>query len=260
LSEGSQSRLDERAWAAIKRLGLSEYEIKAYIALLSKRGGTASEISAAAQIPVSKIYETLKTLERKGLVKVERGRPMRYMPEHPQVASDAIKASIENTLKSDLEIFVSSLTQIYEGAGPERPDLWIIRGEASLWRSVKDVMGRANKQLSVALPIIPTELQRLLISTASLIRERRGIVRILLGPQAIGKDVKALSSIAEVRVREISFGGGVINDVSEAVLLLLASGENRPQVAIYSAHLSLTAIAQLYFDMLWEHSEELSSR
>ncbi|GBC71523.1 hypothetical protein HRbin02_01308 [Candidatus Calditenuaceae archaeon HR02] len=259
MSDRAYAALDEKTWAAIKRLGLSEYEVKAYIALLKLRSGSASEVSAASQIPISKIYETLKSLERKGLVKVERGRPMRYIPEHPQVASEAIRASIENGLKSDLEVFVSALTQIYEGAGPERPDLWILRGEASLWRSVKDVMGRANKQLSVVLPIIPPEIQQLLISTASLIKERRGVVRVLVGPQAVGKVVKTLSSLAEVRVREISFAGGVINDVSEAVLLLLASGENRPQVAIYSAHLSLTAIAQLYFNMLWEHSEELKS-
>ncbi|MEM1922883.1 MAG: helix-turn-helix domain-containing protein [Nitrososphaerota archaeon] len=257
MSDKASSLLDQKAWTAMKRIGLSEYEAKAYIALLSRRGGTASEISAASQIPISKIYDTLKSLERKGLLKAERGRPMRYIPEHPQVASESLRASIERELQSDLEVFVSSLTPIYEGGGPERPDLWIIRGEASLWRSVKDVMGRANKQLSLVLPSIPAEIQQILISTASLIKERRGVVRILLGPQAGSKTAKTLSTLAEVRVREISFGGGVINDISEAVLLLLAPGENRPQVAIYSAHLSLTAIAQAYFNILWEHSEEV---
>lgn len=259
MSDKTYSLLDQKAWSAMKRLGLSEYEAKAYLALLSRRGGTASEISASAQIPISKIYDTLKSLERKGLLKAERGRPTRYLPEHPQVASDALRTSIENALKSDLEVFVAALTQVYEGAGPERPDLWIIRGEASLWRSVKDVMGRANKQLSVVLPFIPSEIQQILVSTASLIKERRGVVRILLGPQAVGRTAKTLSMLAEVRVREISFGGGVINDISEAVLLLLATGENRPQIAIYSTHLSLTAIAQTYFNILWEHSEELKS-
>lgn len=256
MSDKAFLSIDERIWPAIRRLGLSEYELKAYIALLARKGGTAGEVSAASQIPVSKIYDTLRSLERKGLVRVERGRPMRYVPEHPQVASEALKVSIENTLKADLDVFVSALTPIYEGGGPERPDLWIIRGEASLWQSVKDVMGRANKQLSVVLPFIPPEIQQFLISTASLIKERRGTVRILLGPQGVGKTIKTLSSLSEVRVREISFGGGVINDSSEAVLLLLAAGENRPRLAIYSAHLSLTAIAQLYFNMLWEHSEE----
>ncbi|MCS7146279.1 MAG: helix-turn-helix domain-containing protein [Nitrososphaerota archaeon] len=259
MNDRAYAALDEKVWAAIKRLGLSEYEVKAYVALLSQRGGTANEVSAGARIPVSKIYDVLKSLERRGLVKVERGRPMRYIPEHPQVASESLRASIESLLNLDLETFVSAFTPIYEGAGPERPDLWIIRGEASLWRSVKDVMGRANKQLSIVLPYIPAEIQQLLISTASLIKERRGTVRILLGPQAVGKVAKTLSSVSEVRIREISFGGGVINDASEAVLLLLAAGEKRPQVAIYSTHLSLTAIAQLYFNMLWERSEEFKS-
>jgi len=257
LSDGPFSALDERVWSAVKRLGLSEYEVKAYVSLLHLRGGTANEISIEAGIPVSKIYETLRSLERKGLIRIERGRPMRYYPESPQAASEALRKSFESSIKSDLDVFVSTLTPLYQGVGPERPDLWIIRGEPTLWRSVKEVMSRADKQLSLALPFIPSEIQQFLLSTSALITERGGVVRVLLSPSAAGKMAKSLSTVAKVRVREISFSGGIINDASEAILVLLSSGENRPQLAIYSSHVSLTAIAQLYFDMLWEHSASL---
>ncbi len=250
--------LDERVWASIKRLGLSEYEVKAYIALLAIKNGTASEISNAAGIPISKIYETLKSLEKKGLIRVERERPMRYIPEHPQVAAEALRSSIENLVNMDLQVFVSSFAPIYEGEAPERPDIWIIRSEASLWRSVKDVMKRSNMQLSVAIPVMPTEIYQMLLSVSALLKEKRGLVKVIVGPQSASKPVtRKLVNTAEVRVREITFGGGVINDASEVVLLLVTPGENAAKLAIYSTHVALAGIAQLYFDMLWEHSERI---
>jgi sugar-specific transcriptional regulator TrmB len=258
LSRRGLTPLDERVWESLKRLGLSEYEVKAYMVLVNLKSGTASEISNASGIPVSKIYETLRSLEHKGLIRVERGRPMRYLPEHPQSAAEALKAALEGLLNEDLKLFVSTFAPIYEGEGPERPDIWIIRSEASLWRSVKEVIGRANMQLSIAIPVIPPEINQMLLSVASILKEKRGLVRIIISPQLSNKTTaKLLSNVAEVRVREITFGGGVINDSSEVVLLLLSPGENSPKMAIYSTYTALSGIAQLYFDMLWEHSERL---
>ncbi|MCD6470699.1 TrmB family transcriptional regulator, partial [Candidatus Bathyarchaeota archaeon] len=56
-------------------MGLTEYEIRAYLHLLKYGLLTASRLSEMAGIPYSKIYEVLNSLERKGWVKSQESRP-----------------------------------------------------------------------------------------------------------------------------------------------------------------------------------------
>ncbi|WP_315769708.1 MULTISPECIES: TrmB family transcriptional regulator [unclassified Bradyrhizobium] len=60
------------------RLGFSQYEAQAYIALVGQGALTGAEVSRGAGVPPSKIYETLGRLESKGAVLVNRSEPVRY--------------------------------------------------------------------------------------------------------------------------------------------------------------------------------------
>lgn len=73
----------------------------------------------------------------------------------------------------------------------------------------------------------------------------------------IGKDVEEqiiekVMDVAEVRVRDHMFGGGVIVDSKEALLLL---GEEKPTLVIWSDHMGLVKFAKDYFQYLWNSSE-----
>lgn len=70
----------------LHEIGLSEYETKAYLAVL--RGGilTASAATESADIPQSRIYDVFDSLERKGFVRVQQGRPKKYGAVEPETA------------------------------------------------------------------------------------------------------------------------------------------------------------------------------
>ena len=55
---------------------LSDYEIRVLLTLISEGELTASEIAEKSGIPRTSVYETVKSLEKKGLV-VCRGKPLR---------------------------------------------------------------------------------------------------------------------------------------------------------------------------------------
>jgi len=78
--------VSHEAKRALRELGLTDYEARAYLSLLEKVGMTAGQLSEAADLPYSKIYETLNALEKKGWIKIERGRPSRYYPKSPSEA------------------------------------------------------------------------------------------------------------------------------------------------------------------------------
>lgn len=122
--------ISENLRRALHNLGLTDYEIKVYIALLECGDSTASRLSEVADVPYSKIYEVLDSLEKKGWIGTEGGRPARYYPKSPLTALETRRIRIEREFREHEEVVLSELLPIYEGRGfRERHDIWILRGE-----------------------------------------------------------------------------------------------------------------------------------
>jgi sugar-specific transcriptional regulator TrmB len=63
----------------LRRYGLTQYESKAYFALLLLGETSAGNLAVKGVIPQSKVYWVLKDLEVKGLVAVTNACPKRYV-------------------------------------------------------------------------------------------------------------------------------------------------------------------------------------
>ena len=64
----------------LQALGFSQYEARAYCALLQKSPANGHEVAKLAGIPTSKVYETLERLKQKGAVLVQRSEPTLWAP------------------------------------------------------------------------------------------------------------------------------------------------------------------------------------
>ncbi len=81
-------------------LGFSEYEGKAYIALLKENPLTAYEISKKSGIPSSKIYEVVKRLESRQIVQSIHGeRSMMFIPTSPDEFIERFRRATEDNLE-----------------------------------------------------------------------------------------------------------------------------------------------------------------
>jgi len=58
--------------------GLTEYQARAYLALLDLGASTASEIPPLSRVPRTRIYSTMQQLHAKGLVEILPETPLRY--------------------------------------------------------------------------------------------------------------------------------------------------------------------------------------
>jgi hypothetical protein len=67
--------------------------------------------------------------------------------------------------------------------------------------------------------------------------------------------IKKLKGLAEVRVRGQMFGGGMISDSNEIIILLGEEPEKGLTLAISSAHEGLVKFGKIYFEFLWENSK-----
>ena len=103
-------------------LGLTEYQAKAYLALLLPGTATAEEVSRASGVPRSKVYLVLDELKKKRWVEVERGRPLRFTANDPRrVIDEKMEILSEETaeLKSELGSRYESPARAAAGPGGE---------------------------------------------------------------------------------------------------------------------------------------------
>jgi sugar-specific transcriptional regulator TrmB len=80
----------------LEGLGLTRTEIRAYLALLDRGTMNASEVSRAARIPYSKVYQALESLNGRGWVEKQRSRPMLYTAKPPEAAMEELRSRNES--------------------------------------------------------------------------------------------------------------------------------------------------------------------
>ena len=250
--------MSEEAKKVLRELGLTEYETRAYLALLEKGVLAASQVSEYSNVPYSKIYETLGSLNRKGWIETEHGRPGRHYPKPPSEALATMKLQIEGKVKSWEKMILGELQPLYEKTEiRERPDIWILRGEFSILAKLEEMLDKAKTELMVAAPTFTETLSSIFAPLLMRLQGKGVEIFFMVAGEAKEWDLREIASIAEVRLRDHMFGGGVIVDGKEAVLFL---GEEKPTLVIWSNHLGLVKFAKDYFQYLWESSETIESK
>ncbi|HEX9196555.1 MAG TPA: helix-turn-helix domain-containing protein [Candidatus Bathyarchaeia archaeon] len=251
--------VSEKTRKALKEFGLTEYEAKVYVSLVESGTQAASELSRTASIPYSKIYEILGNLERKGWVETEQGRPSKYYPKAPSTALESSRARLETTLKSSQADAMEELQPLYEKKGvQEKPDIWIVRGQDNILDKIKETLSRTRKELMVAMPVVPDQIVSLALPLVGLMREKGVNVSIMLPETTSRETIRRLKGAAEVRTRESLFGGGIISDDNQIIILLGEDPEKGLTLAISSDHIGLVKFGKSYFEYLWDSSKPVS--
>jgi HTH-type transcriptional regulator, sugar sensing transcriptional regulator len=78
----------------LKEFGLNIYESKLWTALLSMGVATAGELSDVANVPRSRTYDVLESLEKKGFIIMKLGKPIKYIAVPPSEVVERVKKKI----------------------------------------------------------------------------------------------------------------------------------------------------------------------
>lgn len=236
----------------LRELGLTGYEVAVYTSLVERGVMSASEVSEGAGVPFSKVYEVLNSLERKGWIDIERGRPSRYFSKPPAEAFESARQELEQKINFWEQTIVHELQPLYEKRElREKPDIWILRGEASVLKKLKEMLGKAKSQVMIAAPIFTRNLAEkmmLLLGGLSLSDIK---VMVMVAGKLREWGIEETEGNVEARQRREMFGGGVIVDGQEALLIL---GEEKPSLVVWSNHSGLVKFARDYFQHLWNSS------
>ena len=82
---------------------LNLYEVKIWTALLSRGVSTAGELSDIADVPRSRSYDVLESLEKKGFVIMKLGKPIKYLAVPPKEVLERVKKNVNDDAKEQVK-------------------------------------------------------------------------------------------------------------------------------------------------------------
>jgi sugar-specific transcriptional regulator TrmB len=191
---------------------LNLYEVKIWTALLSRGVSTAGELSDIANVPRSRSYDVLESLEKKGFVVMKLGKPIKYIAVPPSEVVERVKKNmrkdadaavdrLENLKTTDV---LKELTSLHnQGVELIEPSelSGSLRGRHNLYNHLEMTIRGAEESVE----IMSTEqgIIRKAETLASLFEElsNRG-VKIRLAAPIVDPEHKALKEIskyAEIR-------------------------------------------------------------
>jgi sugar-specific transcriptional regulator TrmB len=192
--------------------GLNQYEAKIWTALLSRGISTAGELSDIGNVPRSRAYDILETLEKKGFVVMKLGKPIKYIAVEPKEVIERVKKLIrrdaeDNAKKledlKDTEL-LGELNVLHKTGIEfvEPTDLsGAIRGRNNLYDHLDLMLKGAEKTVTImttAKGVIRD--YDILRETIAKLDKRKVKVRIAAPlTKECGPAVKELSKIAEIR-------------------------------------------------------------
>ena len=148
--------MNQNATQKLKQLGLTDYEAKTFIALYKIEEGTASQIAKVSKVPRASVYEVLRSLERKGAIIIEQGKPLRYrllsldsalenLEEHRKKEIKKMSDDLEDAKESIIE----SLADAKVKPQIEEESFWTIRGDEKVVAKIREVIKSAKFDLVV---------------------------------------------------------------------------------------------------------------
>ena len=86
-----------------KIFDLNLYEVKVWTALLSRGTSTAGELSNISDVPRSRTYDILESLEKKGFILMKLGKPIKFVALKPEEVVERVKKNLIKFAKERTE-------------------------------------------------------------------------------------------------------------------------------------------------------------
>ena len=77
-----------------KIFDLNLYEVKVWTSLLSRGVSTAGELSTISDVPRSRTYDILESLEKKGFIVMKIGKPIKFVALKPEEVIERVKRNL----------------------------------------------------------------------------------------------------------------------------------------------------------------------
>ncbi len=250
-----------------KIFDLNLYEVKVWTALLSRGTSTAGELSTISDVPRSRTYDILESLEKKGFIVMKLGKPIKFVALKPEEVVERVKKNLMREaqekakrlekLKDD-EVLDELTTLFTQGVKFVEPsDLsGSLRGRQNLYNHLDMMVRSAEKTITLVTTRegLNRKLEALMPSLEKC--KKRGVKIRVAAPidsnnLKVARDFK---KVAEVRNLEKIRARFVIIDSNQLMFMLLDDEKFHPNYDIgvwINTDFFAQALEQL-FELAWK--------
>ena len=242
----------------LDKLGLGQYEKKAYNALLHLKNAKSKEISKESNVSYGRIYEILDKLEKRGLISSLPTQPRTFELIEPKVAFKLILKQQENeitNLMKDVEKI--KVPQIKKSSKIKEQTL-ILHGKQRQLAMITEMKNRAEKEI-MSIPGV-FEPKKFGSNFAAQQAMRRGVKSRRLLRQVSRKNKKIIKENLKLgeKMKHCTLMGlrlGVV-DRKEAIITIV-DPDTKDRISIYTSNKDFANSLAIFFDSLWDKSKTI---
>ena len=252
---------------------LNLYEVRIWTALLSRGVSTAGELSDIGNVPRSRTYDILESLEKKGFVMMKLGKPIKFIALKPEEVIERAKKNFNSETKERIEKLeklknselLGELNSLHQqGIKYIEPSDFsgAIRGRHNLYNHLDSLVRQAENSIT----IVTTEdgLNRKIEALRpSLEKAKKRGVKIRVAAPISKKNVKIakdISKIAEVRHITQPKSRFAVIDGKELLFMIMDDNDVHPNydVGIWINTEFFASTLEHLFENLWKTAQPLS--
>jgi len=255
-----------------KIFDLNLYEVKIWTALLSRGTSTAGELSNISDVPRSRTYDILESLDKKGFIVMKLGKPIKFIALKPEEVVERVKRNLVRnaqektkrleTLKGD-EVLAELSTLFTQGIKFVEPsDLsGSLRGRQNLYNHIDMMIRGAEK--SIVIVTTKDGLNRKMEALMpSLEKCKKRNVKVRIAAPIDNSNIKVardLKKAVDIRNMEKMKARFVIIDSNQIMFMLLDDEKFHPNYDIgvwINTEFFAQALEQL-FDLAWKEMKSV---
>jgi len=250
-----------------KIFDLNLYEVKVWTALLSRGTSTAGELSNISDVPRSRTYDILESLEKKGFIIMKLGKPIKFIALKPEEVVERVKKNLMRdaqertkrleTLKGDdvLDELSTLFTQGVKFVEPS--DLsGSLKGRQNIYNHLDMMIRDAEKTITIVTTAdgLNRKFEALMPSLEKC--RKRGVKIRIAAPITkdnlkYAKDIKKVADIRELQGMKARFA---IVDGNQIMFMLLDDEKFHPNYDVgvwINTEFFAQALEQL-FELAWK--------
>jgi len=220
---------------------LNIYETKVWLALLSKCVASAGEIAELSEVPRSRTYDVLESLEKQGFAIMKLGKPVKYIAVKPNIIIEKLKSNtmknanekIKTLLKLKTTKEYSELESLYDtGIQPVKHEdiSGAIKGKSTIYNHIKEVLENSKKQVIICTSVDEIKNKSRFFSSIFEKLQKEDI-KIKIALSGDEKEIRKINSKFKVKAKPISINAKFYIADEEQVLFII-SKEKLPEQEI----------------------------
>ncbi|WP_436927211.1 TrmB family transcriptional regulator [Halosimplex amylolyticum] len=134
----------------LETFGLTTYEAKCFVALTRIRHGTARELAEVADVPRPRVYDSVESLQERGLADVQDSKPRQFRAPEPRDAVETVRREYGERLDR-LEGLLPRLRS--PEPRDERAGVWVVEGNDAVSDRLAGLADDATDELLVVVAV-----------------------------------------------------------------------------------------------------------